>query len=121
VVHSTGPSLAYAISDSSGATIGFSGDSTMCAGLRRAIRQAHLMVCECSGWDRPVPTHLWYGEVAELIDAHPQTRFLLTHLQERRPVRGALLAHDLLSLDVQAPGRPLPEPPESVRAARAGA
>jgi ribonuclease BN (tRNA processing enzyme) len=121
VVHSTGPSLAYAISDSTSATIGFSGDSTMCAGLRRAIRQAHLMVCECTGWDRPVPSHLWFGEVSELMDAHPDTRFLLSHLSERRPVRGALLAHDLLSLDVHAPGTPLPEPPATVRAARAGA
>jgi ribonuclease BN (tRNA processing enzyme) len=121
VVHSMGPSLAYAISDgTTGATAGFSGDSTLCAGLRRAIAQSHLMVCECTGWDAPVPSHLWYGEVRELIDAHPDTRFLLTHLTERRPVPGALLAHDLLSLDVHAPGQtPPPGPPESLRAARA--
>jgi ribonuclease BN (tRNA processing enzyme) len=121
VVHSTGPSLAYAISDQSGATVGFSGDSTMCAGLRRAIAQSQLMVVECTGWDRPVPSHLWFGEVSELIDAHPQTRFLLSHLSERRPVRGALLAHDLLTLDVRAPGAPRPEPPPTVLAARADA
>lgn len=119
VVHSTGPSLAYAISDTQGATTGFSGDSTLCAGLRRAVRQSHLMVCECTGWDGPVPSHLWYGEVRELIDAHPDTRFLLSHLVSRRPISGALLAHDLLSLDVQGPGKSLPEPPESVRAGRA--
>jgi ribonuclease BN (tRNA processing enzyme) len=118
VVHSTGPSLAYAVSDPSGATVGFSGDSTMCAGLRRAIGQSHLMVCECTGWDRPVPSHLWFGELRELIDAHPGTRFLLSHLSDRRPVSGALLAHDLLTLDVQAPGAALPEPPASVREAR---
>jgi ribonuclease BN (tRNA processing enzyme) len=119
VVHSTGPSLAYAISDSTGATVGFSGDSTLCAGLRRAISQAQLMVCECSDWDAPVPTHLWYGEILELIDAHPETRFVLSHLASRRPVRGAILAHDLLSVDVHAPGAEKPEPPESVRQARA--
>ncbi len=119
VVHSTGPSLAYAISDAGGATAGFSGDSSMCAGLRRAIAQSHLMVCECTSFLHPVPTHLWWGEISELIDAHPQTRFLLTHLTERQPVRGALLAHDLLSIDVQAPGAPLPEPPASVVSARA--
>lgn len=118
VVHSTGPSLAYAISDSSGATVGFSGDSTLCAGLRRAAAQSHLFVCECTGWDRPVPSHLWWGEVQELMAATPQTRFLLSHLSERRTVRGALLAHDLLTLDVAAPGAPLPEPPPSVLAAR---
>lgn len=118
VVHSTGPSLAYAITGPDGATIGFSGDSTLCAGLRRTAADSHAMLCECTGWDRPVPSHMWWEEVQELIAATPETRFLLTHLTERRRVRGALLVHDLLSLDVAAPGAPLPEPPETVRAAR---
>jgi ribonuclease BN (tRNA processing enzyme) len=117
VVHSMGPSLAYAISDASGATVGFSGDSTVCAGLRRAIAESHAFVCECTGWDRPVPSHLWWGEVQELMAASPDTRFLLSHLTERRSVRGALLVHDLLSLDVEAPGAPLPQPPASLSAA----
>src|SRR5207244_4188240 len=47
VVHSLGPSLAYAISDGAGATAGFSGDSAMCAGLENAIRGCDLFVCEC--------------------------------------------------------------------------
>jgi ribonuclease BN (tRNA processing enzyme) len=118
VIHSTGPSLCYAIADPSGATVGFSGDSMHCEGLRRAAAQSHLFVCECTGWDEPVPSHMWWGEVQELMAAAPQTRFLLSHLTERRQVRGALLAHDLLSLDVEPPGAPLPEPPETVRAAR---
>ena len=49
---------------------------------------------------------------------HPDTRFLLSHLSERRQARGALLVHDLLSLDVEPPGAPLPQPPETLRAAR---
>jgi len=118
VTHSTGPSLAYAISDASGATAGFSGDSTMCAGLRRAAAQSHVFVCECTGFDAPVPSHLWWGELQELIAACPDTRFLLSHLTERRRVRGALLVHDLLSLDVEVPGAPLPQPPETLRTAR---
>jgi ribonuclease BN (tRNA processing enzyme) len=118
VPHSTGPSLAYAISDATGATVGFSGDTSMSGGLRRAAAQSHAFVCECTGWDRPVPSHLCWAEVQELIAHCPDTRFLLSHLTERRRVRGALLAHDLLSLDVEAPGAALPQPPESVRAAR---
>ena len=47
----------------------------------------------------------------------PKTVFLLSHLVERRSLPGALVAHDLLSLDVLPPGSPLPEPPVSVRAA----
>jgi hypothetical protein len=118
VVHSTGPSLAYAIADTTGTTVGFSGDSTLCAGLQRAAAQSHAFVCECTGWDSPVPSHMSWPEIQQLMAACPDTRFLLSHLLERRTVRGALLVHDLLSLDVEAPGAPLPQPPETVRAAR---
>jgi hypothetical protein len=62
-----------------------------------------------------------WPEVQQLIAACPDTRFLLSHLTERRTVRGALLVHDLLSLDVHADGAPLPDPPETLRAARRSA
>ena len=101
VVHSLGPSLAYSISDERGATVGFSGDSTLCPGLRLAIGGCDLFVCECTGWDAPVPGgHMWRDEVASLIAAFPATTFLLSHLAARRALPGALIAHDLLALDV---------------------
>jgi len=103
VVHSLGPSLAYTLTDSTGARVGFSGDSTMCAGLRRAIEGSDLFVCECTGWGAPVPGgHLYSDQVSELVDAYPSTRFLLTHLAARHSLPGALIAHDLLTLDVAA-------------------
>ena len=106
VVHSLGPSLAYAISDSGGATVGFSGDSTLCPGLHRAINGCDLFVCECTGWDGPVPGgHMWRDEVASLVATYPATTFVLSHLAERRTLPGALIAHDLLSLDVVAGDR----------------
>ncbi|MBV9100915.1 MAG: MBL fold metallo-hydrolase [Candidatus Dormibacteraeota bacterium] len=101
VVHSTGPSLAYALTDAAGATVGFSGDSTQCAGLLRALSGCDAFVCECTGWDGPVPGgHLWAGEVEQLVRAHPRTTFVLSHMDERRELRGALVAHDLLTLDI---------------------
>jgi ribonuclease BN (tRNA processing enzyme) len=100
VVHSTGPSLAYAITGPDGATVGFSGDSEMCAGLRRCAAQAELMVCECTSFEGPLASHVWAGEVSELIAALPSTRFVLSHLSERRPLPGAMVAHDLLTLEV---------------------
>ena len=103
VVHSLGPSLAYTLTDSAGVTAGFSGDSAMCAGLQRAIRGCDAFVCECTGWGAPVPGgHLWSDEVQQLMAAHPSTRFVLSHLQERHTLPGALIAHDLLTLDVAA-------------------
>ena len=85
MVHSTGPSLAYRLTDAAGVSIGFSGDSEMCAGLRRSIAGCDLFVCECTGWDGPTPGgHLWRDEVAGLMAENPSTRFLLSHL-ERAP------------------------------------
>jgi ribonuclease BN (tRNA processing enzyme) len=110
VVHSTGPSLAYAITGRDGVTVGFSGDSTDCAGLRDVVAMSDLMVCECTGWEAAVPTHLWAGEVRELMAAYPKTRFLLSHLTERRSLPGALIASDRLTLDVLPAGAPLPQP-----------
>jgi ribonuclease BN (tRNA processing enzyme) len=106
VVHSSGPSLAHAVTGPDGATVGFSGDTTLCAGLERIAALCDLMVVECTGWDGPVPSHLWAGEVAGLVERHARTRFLLTHLAERRSLGGALLAHDRLALDVSARGGP---------------
>jgi ribonuclease BN (tRNA processing enzyme) len=102
VVHSVGPSLAYRLTDSAGATIGFSGDSELCPGLVRSIPGCGLYVCECTGWDGPTPGgHLWRDEVAGLIAENPATTFLLSHLEERRELKGALVAHDMLSLEIE--------------------
>jgi ribonuclease BN (tRNA processing enzyme) len=101
VVHSTGPSLAYRITDAGGASVGFSGDSELCAGLRRSIAGCDLYVCECTGWEGPTAGgHLWRDEVASLMAENPDTRFLLSHLSERRNLKGALIAHDMLSLEI---------------------
>jgi ribonuclease Z len=101
VVHSIGPSLAFRVTDSTGATVGFSGDSELCAGLRRSIVGCGLYVCECTGWDSPAAGgHLWRDEVVGLIADNPATTFLLSHLAERRELRGSLVAHDLLSLEI---------------------
>ena len=103
VVHSLGPSLAYTLTDHEGVSIGFSGDTAMCAGLRRAIRGCDVFVCECTGWGAPMPGgHLWSEQVAELIAENPSTRFVLSHLSERHTMPGALIAHDLLTLDVES-------------------
>ena len=104
VVHSTGPSLAYAITGPDGATVGLSGDSTLCPGLRAATAQSQLMVCECTGWDGPVGSHMWAAELRTLIAENPGTTVLATHLTERRHLPGGLVAHDLLSLDVLPAG-----------------
>lgn len=104
VVHSTGPSLAYTVSRGPSPVIGFSGDSELCAGLRRTIAASDVMVCECTGWEEPADGgHLWRGELEQLITEFPDTRFVLSHLRTRGTVAGAIMAHDLLGLDIDAP------------------
>jgi ribonuclease BN (tRNA processing enzyme) len=101
VTHSIGPSLAYQLTDADGVTIGFSGDSALCAGLRRSIAGCRLYVCECTGSDGPAEGgHLWRDEVAGLMNDHPATTFLLSHLAAPVEIPGALVAHDLLSLEI---------------------
>ncbi len=119
VVHSIGPSLAYTVRRDQAAAIGFSGDTTVCAGLRRVIAAADLMVCECTGWDAPTDGgHLWRAELEQLIAEYPDTSFLLSHLRTRGPVAGALIAHDLLSIDVLARGLGEPASGSPLRADR---
>ena len=86
-----------------GLRVGFTGDTTLCAGLRRLAGEVDVLVCECSGVDGPVGGgHLWRDEVAELIREHPKVRFVLNHLSGRVSVPGALIAHDLLTLELTA-------------------
>ena len=102
VLHSTGPSLAYSVIRD-GLRIGFSGDTTLCAGLRRLASEVDVLVCECSGIDGPVAGgHLWRGEVTRLVEQYPDVRFILNHLPSRAEVAGALVAHDLLTLELSA-------------------
>ena len=104
VVHSTGPSLAYTVQRGDSSVIGFSGDTTLCAGLRRTVTASDVMVCECSGWDEPTDGgHLWRGDLEQLIADFPDTRFVLSHLRSRGTLAGAVIAHDLLGLDIGPP------------------
>jgi ribonuclease BN (tRNA processing enzyme) len=105
VVHSTGPSLAYSVTRGD-VRVGFSGDTSLCPGIRRLAGETDVLVCECSGMDGPVEGgHLWRGEVEQLISDSPDCRFVLNHLSRRATVPGALLAHDLLTLELSAPAR----------------
>lgn len=100
MIHATGPSLSYAV-EKEGTSIGFTGDTTNCPGLHRIAKSVGTLLCECSGWDGPVEGgHLWREQVEELIAQYPDTKFVLTHLPQRGTVQGALIAHDLLSLEI---------------------
>jgi len=94
--------LAFRV-ESQGVSLGYSGDTTYCDGILRLAQSVQHLLCECTGWAAPAPIHLWREEVLELMRQAPKTRFILTHLGERRPVPGALLAFDGMRLRLSAP------------------
>jgi len=97
--------LAFRV-EAQGVSLGYSGDTTYCDGIRRLARASQHLLCECTTWSAPTPYHhLWREEVEELMRESPNTRFILTHLTERRPVAGALLASDRLRLHLSPGGQ----------------
>ncbi len=96
--------LAYRI-ESGGVSLGYSGDTTYCPGIRRLAGSVDHLLCECTGWSGPAPIHLWKEEVEQLMVEAPRANFILTHLGERRPVRGAILASDGLRFNLRPPAR----------------
>ncbi|MGC2191090.1 MAG: MBL fold metallo-hydrolase [Candidatus Dormiibacterota bacterium] len=87
-----------------GITLGYSGDTSPCPGIRELAGSVNYLLCECSSMTGPAPIHLWRAEVEELIQANPSARFILTHLSERSPVKGAILASDGLVLRLRPIG-----------------
>jgi ribonuclease BN (tRNA processing enzyme) len=98
VEHSTQLScLGYSL-EREGVRLGYSGDTTLCPGIRELAGSVEYLLCECTSMSGPAPIHLWREEVEQLIREYPNTRFILTHLTERAPVKGAILASDGLVL-----------------------
>ncbi|MGH7611149.1 MAG: MBL fold metallo-hydrolase [Candidatus Dormibacteria bacterium] len=109
--------LGYSL-EREGNRLGYSGDTELCPGIRRLAREVDYLLCECTGMNGPEPIHLWREDVEQLMAEAPRTQFILTHLSERRPVKGAVLAVDGLTLRLPrggwggtAPVPPDPSPP----------
>jgi len=104
-----------------GISLGYSGDTAWCDGIRALARRVDYLLCECTGMDGPEPTHLWREEVLRLMAEAPTTRFILTHLSQRRPLPGALLAADGITLPLGRLGEAGADQPPSGRRQAAAA
>lgn len=93
--------LAFRI-ERDGISLGYTGDTTYCPGLLRLAATVDNLLCECSSFTGPSPTHLWHDEVARLIEEAPRAALILTHLTSREQLPGALLASDGLTLRLRA-------------------
>lgn len=98
VEHSTQLSCLGFSLEREGITLGYSGDTTLCPGIRDLAGSVEYLLCECTSMSGPAPIHLWREEVEQLIREFPAASFILTHLSERAPVKGAILASDGLVL-----------------------
>ena len=63
--------------------IGYTGDTTPCAGLEELATEADVLVVECNGPHDGPKTHMHEGDVRALQAAHPDTELVLTHLGEQ--------------------------------------
>ena len=104
VVHSTGPSLAYRLTDADGRldrVLRRQRDMRWAPPVDRGVRPLRLRVHRLG---RPDPGRTSVARRGGRADDREsgERRFLLSHLAERRHLPGALVAHDLLSLEISS-------------------
>ncbi|HEY8679328.1 MAG TPA: MBL fold metallo-hydrolase [Candidatus Dormibacteraeota bacterium] len=80
-----------------GVRLGYTGDAEMSAELEALIAASDHTIVEMT-YEMPGPMHLSKPEVESLISRHPGVRFILTHRGTRATIKGAVAAHDFLTL-----------------------
>lgn len=77
------PAFAFVVQDDAGASLTYSGDSTVCDGLARASMGADTLIAECTyGGGAPIGkprTHLTAREAGEIAHAAGVRRLVLSH------------------------------------------
>jgi ribonuclease BN (tRNA processing enzyme) len=66
--------------------VGYSGDTTPCAGLSELASEADVLVVECNGRHTPPgvrSSHMDESSIGDLRAAHPGCRLVLTHVGEQ--------------------------------------
>ena len=82
-----------------GRRIAFSGDTSMCDGLRRALEGVDLGVVECTGLEHPVGRHCAWSDWEAELPKLSARRMLMSHLGEevRDAASAGRLAHPLVA------------------------
>ncbi len=89
----------------SGRTIGYSGDTRPCDGLRTLAAASDVLVLECNQRHGPIAVHMTIDDVRDLRAACPDTPFILTHVGPDVPepaaaLRDVRVARDLETIDI---------------------
>lgn len=62
-----------------GRTLGYSGDTTLCPGLREIAAGADVLVMECNAHHDRSPVHLTFDDVAAIREEYPELPLVITH------------------------------------------
>jgi ribonuclease BN (tRNA processing enzyme) len=62
-----------------GRTIGFTGDTTLCPGLRELAASADVLVSECNSHHTVSPVHMTFDDIRTLRSEFPELPLVLTH------------------------------------------
>ena len=62
-----------------GKTIGYSGDTTLCPGLREIASNADALVMECNAHTDRSPVHLTFSDVGVIREEFPDLPLVITH------------------------------------------
>ena len=82
-----------------GVRLGYSGDAEMSAELETLVAASDHVIAEMTyPDDEGGELHLGRKEVEDLMERHPSTRFIITHLSSDASVNGAVTARDFLTL-----------------------
>jgi ribonuclease BN (tRNA processing enzyme) len=95
VVHPSGASAFALRITAAGRTIAFSGDAEWSPAIGEAASGADVFLCECSGYDQPIPFHLHYAQVKDALPAVGAKRIILTHLGAKTLAHAAELAFEV--------------------------
>lgn len=87
-----------------GIRFGFSGDTRECEGLTRLVEASDHFLCEMTA-ETDNPSHMSRAAVERLVETYPEKRFYLTHLNDRTPVAGAVIAEDGVTVELLPPSR----------------
>jgi ribonuclease BN (tRNA processing enzyme) len=80
VVHPSGSTAFGLRLTVGGRTVAFSGDTAWTPALADVARDADLFICECTGFDQPIPSHLHWRELRASLRELKARRTVLTHL-----------------------------------------
>ena len=82
-----------------GVRLGYSGDAEMSAELEALVAASDHVIAEMTyPDDEGGELHLGRKDVEGLMERHPSTRFIITHLSAEGSVNGAVMARDFLTL-----------------------